>query len=57
MKQKSTKSKKNDDDEFDEDDDDQDTAGTPTRKSSNEVTGSILTPAGRRSARLRAKPT
>ena len=55
MKQKSTKSKKNDDDEYG--DDDQDNAGTPTRKSSNEVTGSILTPAGRRSARLRAKPT
>jgi hypothetical protein len=58
-KQKVTNSKKNDDDYDDDDDDDNnpDNTGTPHRKSSTEVTGSILTPAGRRSARLRAKPS
>ena len=42
----------------DEDDDDNNVPGTPSRKStrsSTEVTGSIVTPMGRRSARLRAK--
>jgi hypothetical protein len=42
-----------DDDNDDDDHDDDKTPGTPSR--SKEVTGSVMTPAGRRSARLRAK--
>jgi hypothetical protein len=43
----------NNDDDYDDDDDDNDAPGTPSR--STEVTGSVMTPLGRRSARLRAK--
>ena len=56
--QKKQNTKKNDDIDDNDDDDDNDMTTTPTRKSTRaltEVTGSMITPAGRRSARLQGK--